>query len=86
MVLCSSNMKKRRLDIKKLKLKKNTLSRQLKIPRKKNIPITLLKKIQKAKAGQTIKNPTKTGKKVIKVTRKLERRAIFAIRLKGFKK
>lgn len=72
--------------IQKTGLKKGSLSRQLDIPEEKNIPMTLLRKIQAAKAGDVIINPTKTGKKKIKVTSKLERRAILAIRLKGFKK
>ena len=68
--------------IQKIGLKKGALSRQLKIPEKDNIPVTLLNKIIKAKAGDTIRNPTKSGKKIIKVTRLLERRAIFAKTLK----
>ncbi len=68
--------------IQKIKLKKGALSKQLEIPEKKDIPITLLNKIIKAKAGQTIKNPTKTGKRKIKVTRLLERKSIFAKTLK----
>jgi len=72
--------------IQKIGLKKGSLSRQLKIPEKDNIPITLLDKIVKAKAGDTIRNPTKSGKRFIKVTRLLERRAIFARTLKGFSK
>ena len=68
--------------IQKIGLKKGALSRQLKIPEKDNIPVTLLNKIIKAKAGDTIRNPTKSGKRRIKVTRLLERRAIFAKTLK----
>ena len=68
--------------IQKIGLKKGSLRRQLKIPEKDNIPITLLNRIVKAKAGDTIRNPTKSGKKIIKVTRLLERRAIFARTLK----
>lgn len=60
------------------------LSRQLGIPIEKDIPITLLNKIIEAKAGHTIRNPTKTGKRIIKVTKKLEERAIFARTVKGF--
>jgi len=71
--------------IKKIKIKKGALSKQLGIPEEKNIPMTLLNKIIKAKAGQTIKNPTRIGKKRIKVTRKLERRAILARTLKKMK-
>lgn len=72
----------KRKFIAKIGLKKGALSRQLGIPEKKNIPKSLLNKIVKAKAGQTITNPTKTGKRRIKVTRLLERRAIFARTLK----
>lgn len=70
--------------IKKAIKRPGALSRQLKIPIKKNIPMTLLNKIVKAKAGQTIRNPTKIGKRRIKVTRLLERRAILARTLKRF--
>jgi len=66
--------------------KPGSLSRQLGIPIEKDIPITLLRKIVKAKAGDTITNPTKQGKRRIKVTRLLERRAIFAMMLKGLKR
>lgn len=72
--------------IQKIGIKKGALSKQLGIPQEKNIPMTLLKKIQSAKAGQTIKNPTMSGYKTIKVTPKLERRAILAIKLKGLKR
>lgn len=72
--------------IQKAKLKKGTLSRQLDIPIEKNIPITLLNKIIQAKAGDTITNPTKMGKRRIKVTRLLERRAIMARNLKAISK
>jgi len=63
-----------------------SLSRQLNIPKKENIPITLLNTIIKARAGETIKNPTNTGKRRIKVTRLLERRAILAKTLKKLKR
>ena len=72
--------------IKKALKRPGALSRQLNIPEKDNIPITLLRAIQKAKAGDTIRNPTLSGKRIIKVTRKLERRAIFAITLKKLRK
>lgn len=61
---------------------KGALHRQLKIPKSKKIPVKLLKKIVAARAGQTIRNPTKVGKRRIKVTRKLERRAILALTLR----
>lgn len=68
--------------IQEIGIKKGALSRQLGIPEKENIPFTLLDKIIAAKAGQTITNPTKTGKRRIKVTRLLEQRAILARNLK----
>lgn len=68
--------------IKKAIKKPGSLSRQLNIPIKDKIPKTLLNKIIKAKPGETIRNPTKKGKRKIKVTRLLERRAIFAKTLK----
>jgi len=63
-----------------------SLHKSLKIPKDKTIPMELLKKIVAAKAGDTIINPTKTGKKKIKVTRKIEQRAILAINLKKINK
>lgn len=72
--------------IQRVKPKKGALSRQLGIPEKENIPMTLLNKIIAAKAGQTIINPTKTGKRRIKVTHLLERRSILARNLKNIRK
>lgn len=68
--------------IQKAGIRRGALSRQLEIPEKENIPMALLDAIIKAKAGQTIRNPTKKGKRIIKVTRLLERRAILARNLK----
>lgn len=68
------------------KIKKGTLSKQLEIPEKKNIPIKLLRKIKNTNAGEKIKNPTKSGKKVIRVTRLMKKRANLAITLKRFKR
>lgn len=62
------------------------LHRDLGIPKGEKIPIKLLDAIVKSKAGQTIKNPTTKGKKKIKVTRKIEQRAILARNLKKLKK
>ena len=62
--------------------KPGTLHRQLGIPKKVKIPMVLLNKIISAKAGDVIKNPAKVGRKVIKVTRLLEERAILARNLK----
>jgi len=72
--------------IQSAKLKEGTLSRQLDIPIEDNIPVTLLKTIRDTEIGETIKNPTKTGKRQFKVTRLLNRRAVLALTLKGFKR
>jgi len=72
--------------IQSIGIKKGMLSRQLGIPEEENIPKTLLDEIIKAKVGDKIKNPTKIGKKSIKVTRLLERRAIMARTLKKISK
>ena len=66
--------------------KKGALSRQLGIPEKDNIPKTLLEKIAKTPVGGRIKNPTKTGKKYLTVTRKLKKRAVLALTLKKLRK
>jgi hypothetical protein len=62
--------------------KPGTLHRQLEIPEGKKIPFALLNKIIAAKAGDIIVNPSKVGKRKIKVTRLLEQRAILARNLK----
>jgi len=54
----------------------------LEIPEDEKIPMKLLDAIIKAKAGDTIKNPTPVGKKKILVTRRIEQRAILARNLK----
>lgn len=79
-------MSKKEYWIPKIDMKKGALSRQLEIPKEENIPISLLAKIKKAKIGTTITNPTKTGKRRIKVTRLLKRRAVLAHTLKKIKK
>ena len=63
-----------------------SLHKSLDIPKPTKIPMQLLNAIIKAKAGDTISNPTKIGKKVIKATRRLERRAILARNLKNMHK
>ena len=67
-------------------LKKGALSRQLDIPEEKKIPFTLLEKIRKTRIGKRIRNPTKTGKRLIRVTRLLKRRAVLALTLKRLAK
>jgi len=56
------------------------------IPKEEKIPMKLLDAIVQAKAGDTITNLTSVGKKKIKVTRKIEQRAILARNLKRIKK
>ena len=72
--------------IQKAVKRKGSLSDQLGIPKGKKIPFTLLNKIIAAKAGQTIRNPCKIGKRFIKVTRLIERRAILARNLKRIRR
>jgi hypothetical protein len=79
-------MPKPKKFIQKAKLKKGALSRQLDIPEKENIPITLLRKITKAKTGRVVRNPTKSGKRRIKATRLVKKRANLAITLKELKR
>lgn len=62
------------------------LHADLGIQKEENIPMQLLNKIVSAKAGDTIINPTKKGKKKILVTRKIEQRAILARNLKRLRK
>jgi len=68
------------------KHKPGSLSRQLQVPVKDNIPFTLLEKIKTTPIGKTITNPTKKGKKRIKVTRLLKQRAVLALNLKRIRK
>ena len=56
----------------------------LKIPEKELIPLTLLDKIVSAEIGETVKNPTLKGKKYIKVTRLLKKRAVMARNMKRY--
>lgn len=62
------------------------LHRDLEIPKETKIPMVLLNKIVSAKAGETISNPSKVGKKKILATRKIEQRAILARNLKRLKR
>ena len=68
--------------IQKVAIKEGALSRQLGIPEAENIPVTLLKAIKKAHIGDTVQNPTQSGKRKIKVTLKIKRRAVLALTLK----
>ena len=79
-------VQKNKYWIRKAIKKPGALSRQLGIPKEQNIPMTLLNKVVSAKPGETIRNPTKTGSRRIKVTRLMERRAIAARNLKKLKR
>lgn len=59
--------------------KRGALRRSLQVPKEKKIPITFVRKIAKAEIGETVKNPTKTGKEKVRVTRKLKKRAVLAL-------
>ena len=76
--------RKNNLWIQKAIKKPGALRRQLGVPKDKKIPKTLLERIRSAKVGTRIRNPTKTGKRSITVTRKLKRRAIVALTLREF--
>ena len=62
------------------------LHSDLGIAKDEKIPMKLLDAIVRAKAGDTITNPTSVGDKKIKVTQKVEQRAILARNLKRIKK
>ena len=72
--------------IQKLHLKKGVLHKQLGISKDEKIPMSLLNKIISAKSGEVITNPTNKGRKRIKVTRLLEKRANLAKNLKNISK
>ena len=60
--------------------------RKLGIPKEKKIPVSLLKKIVAAKAGQTIVLKYRNRRARVRVTRLLERRAILALTLRKLRK
>lgn len=65
-------------------LKEGALGKQLGIPVKENIPVTLLKKLKRAEVGTIVTNPTKIGRQEILVTTLLKKRVCLALTLKGF--
>ena len=71
--------------IQKINLKPGALRKMLKIPMNKNIPLTLLKKINKAETGIMLKNPTKIGPWKIKITPQLKKRVNLALTFNRFK-
>jgi len=66
--------------------RRGKLHRRLGIPVSEKIPVTLLRRIKSAPIGTTIINPTKTGRKRIKVTRLLKKEAVLADTLRKLKK
>lgn len=58
-----------------------SLSAMLDVPKKKKIPVTLLRRIKNTELGKTIKNPTETGKNKVKVTKKLKQKAMAVYNL-----
>ena len=65
--------------------KKGTLHRQLGVPMNKRIPKVLLSHIKSADIGKTVRNPSKTGRRRVKVTGLLKKRAVLAHTLRRFK-
>ena len=61
-----------------------SLHRQLGVPKDKTIPKSLLAKIKRAEIGDTVRNPAKTGKRRVKVTGLLKKRAVLAHTLRRF--
>ena len=68
--------------IQKIGLKKGALHRQLGVPLDEKIPVGLLDVIIKAEVGDVVRNSAKVGFRRIRVTRKIERRAILARNLR----
>lgn len=64
--------------------KEGALHTQLGVPKSKTIPKTLLGEIKRTDIGKTVTNPTKTGKRRIKGTRLLKKRAVLAYTLREF--
>jgi ribosomal protein S26 len=57
-----------------LRRKPGALRRQLGIPKDKNIPATLMRRILDADTGDTVKNPTKIGRSRYEVTKIMQQR------------
>ena len=72
--------------LQEMKLKRGDLSRELGIPIKRNIPLSILNAIILSKIGDTVINPSPLGKRRIKITRKLEQKAIWIKKMDQMKK
>jgi hypothetical protein len=66
--------------------KKGSLHRCLGIPQSERIPRTLENKIMSTEAGEHIRNPTQTGKRIIPVTKKLRQKTNEAINFRKGKR
>jgi hypothetical protein len=62
--------------------KAGSLHRILEVPASEKIPFTLLEKIRVTPIGETIKNPVKSGKNKIKVTKLVKQRAVWGLNMK----
>ena len=68
------------------KRKEGSLHRQLDVPQSKTIPKTLLNEIKSTPVGEKVHNPTLVGKKIVKVTGLLKKRAVLAKTLRKMRK
>jgi len=66
------------------KHKKGSLHRQLGVPQDKTIPKSFLTRVKNTQIGKTAKNPSKTGKRRVKVTHLLKKRVVVAHTLREF--
>ena len=66
--------------------KRGSLHRMLGINEDMKIPKSLLREIMRAEIGDTIRNPTTVGNRLIKVTKLLKQRANLALTFKSFKR
>lgn len=69
-----------------LELRQGAFKRQVGVPKRRKVPLALENKIISAPEGKTVKNPTKTGDKHIKVTKLMKKRAVFAKNARSWEK
>jgi len=69
-----------------LRKKPGALRRQLGIPRDKNIPVTLMRRIQDADTGDVVKNPTKVGKRRYRVTTLMQQRVNPVLTMRKYRR
>ena len=72
--------------VRKLKIKKGALRKQLGVPAGKPIPKTALKKIANAKIGSKVTVQIAGKKKTLRVTTKLKRRVVLALNFRKMRK